>query len=87
MNAKQVSHIIEGNVNKALDSVGLLSEDTRMLGEQRFDNCMHCDDRPHPGNKNINGPGMTVDNRCKVCGCDMTKKTLVIGATCPIGRW
>lgn len=84
---KQIGQIIEGHYMKTLDKVGLLADDLKELGRQRFEACLTCHTRPHPQDQNINGPGLTPDNRCKQCYCDMTAKTLVINATCPIGRW
>ena len=85
--AKQIGHIIEGHFNKYLDKVGALPDDTKKLSELRFADCLLCAHTAHPTNKNTNGPGLRDEKYCNSCGCDMTAKTKVITAKCPIGRW
>lgn len=95
---KTISHIIEGHLNNTLDKVGMLPEDTKALGDIRFEKCERCDTTPHPasppspegeGKRSdvFFGPGLRAGRFCNSCGCDMQAKTKVVDAKCPIGRW
>jgi hypothetical protein len=86
-----IGQILEGHFNNLLDKAGALPDDTKKLSEIRFADCLLCEHTPHPGKPGQNGPGLLSEKYCNKskggCGCDMTAKTKVIKAKCPIGRW
>lgn len=45
------------------------------LGKERFEICKSCPEL------------IKLTGNCKKCGCFMTAKTKIQGATCPLGKW
>jgi hypothetical protein len=82
-----LKHIAEGWFNSFLDSVNLLDEQTKILGENRMLVCSNCSIRKlnicSSQNESINIKGKSF----KGCGCRIDKKVLCKECQCPGGYW
>ena len=65
--------IIIAYTNYVLLKLNLLTNKKKKVATERMNICLSCN--------------LFKNNHCTHCGCDMTKKTLVMDEKCPKGKW
>jgi len=72
-----VKNIVKGFASLVLRETGNLSPEVKEMAENRLSVCATCPERT----KQFGA------SQCKLCGCVLAAKTLVLDENCPIQKW